>query len=52
MLWSTQESCRMSLMQAIIELDAIDRRLLRALQANGRMTSDRCAGSSGSRRLA
>ncbi|RZU00533.1 AsnC family transcriptional regulator [Rivibacter subsaxonicus] len=38
-----QESCKIMMMQAIIELDAVDRRLLRALQANGRMTYDQLA---------
>ena len=37
---STQENCRMLIMENAIPLDAIDRRILRALQADGRVTYD------------
>jgi Lrp/AsnC family leucine-responsive transcriptional regulator len=38
------ESCKTIAMDTPISLDAIDRRILRALQANGRMTFDELAG--------
>jgi Lrp/AsnC family transcriptional regulator, leucine-responsive regulatory protein len=37
---TAQESCKIRPMQTPIPLDAIDRRILRALQADGRMTYD------------
>jgi Lrp/AsnC family leucine-responsive transcriptional regulator len=40
---STQESCNMARMPAPIELDQIDLRVLRVLQANGRATYDEIA---------
>ncbi|MCF8206675.1 MAG: Lrp/AsnC family transcriptional regulator [Methylotenera sp.] len=43
----TQETCKMRRMDAPIELDAIDRRLLRALQQDGRVTYDALAGEAG-----
>ena len=36
----SQESCKISRMETEIQLDAIDRRILRALQADGRITYD------------
>lgn len=42
--WSqTQDSCKIEVMNASAELDAIDLRVLRALQANGRATYDELA---------
>lgn len=38
-----QENCKIWPMDAEAQLDAIDRRILRALQANGRMTYDELA---------
>src|SRR4051812_2000676 len=37
---SAQGNCKNRMMDASIELDAIDRRILRALQADGRLTYD------------
>ena len=42
-----QESCKNRRMDAAIELDAIDRRILRALQADGRLTYDALAAEAG-----
>ena len=42
-----QESCKIVGMEAVIELDAIDRRILRALQQDGRVTFDTLAGEAG-----
>jgi Lrp/AsnC family transcriptional regulator, leucine-responsive regulatory protein len=42
-----QENCKISVMDASIELDAIDRRILRALQADGRLTYDALAAEAG-----
>lgn len=42
-----QESCKNRRMDAAIELDAIDRRILRALQADGRLTYDALAAAAG-----
>lgn len=39
----THDSCTIDLMEASIELDVIDRRILRVLQANGRATYDQLA---------
>jgi len=40
-LWQeAQESCKLGLMENAIPLDTIDRRILRALQADGRITYD------------
>jgi Lrp/AsnC family transcriptional regulator, leucine-responsive regulatory protein len=36
----SQESCKIDCMETEIQLDAIDRRILRALQADGRITYD------------
>lgn len=36
----SQESCKINRMETEIQLDAIDRRILRALQADGRITYD------------
>jgi len=43
----TQENCKMALMEAELALDAIDHRLLRALQQDGRITYDTLAGEVG-----
>jgi Lrp/AsnC family transcriptional regulator, leucine-responsive regulatory protein len=40
---NTQDSCKINPMSVPIELDAIDRRILRALQSNGRATYDELA---------
>ncbi len=45
--YATLESCKMPPMEAAIELDAIDRRILRALQQDGRVTYDALAGEAG-----
>jgi Lrp/AsnC family leucine-responsive transcriptional regulator len=37
---ASQESCKIARMETEIQLDAIDRRILRALQADGRITYD------------
>jgi Lrp/AsnC family transcriptional regulator, leucine-responsive regulatory protein len=37
---STLQTCKINVMETHIELDAIDRRILRALQTDGRMTYD------------
>jgi Lrp/AsnC family leucine-responsive transcriptional regulator len=42
-----QENCKMAGMEAAIELDAIDRRILRALQQDGRVTYDALAAEAG-----
>lgn len=42
-----QKNCRIQKMEAVIELDAIDRRILRALQLDGRLTYDTLAGEAG-----
>ena len=42
-----QENCRIMQMEAATELDAIDRRILRALQADGRLTYDALAAEAG-----
>lgn len=39
----TQESCKIPAMEALVQLDAIDRRILRALQIDGRVTYDALA---------
>ena len=39
----THDSCTINLVEASIELDVIDRRILRVLQANGRATYDQLA---------
>ena len=39
----THDSCTINLLEASIELDVIDRRILRVLQANGRATYDQLA---------
>jgi Lrp/AsnC family leucine-responsive transcriptional regulator len=44
---SAQESCKIAGMEASIELDAIDRRILRTLQQDGRVTYDALAGDAG-----
>ncbi|HEU6455047.1 MAG TPA: AsnC family protein, partial [Roseateles sp.] len=41
------ENCKNRVMDATIELDAIDRRILRALQADGRLTYDALAAEAG-----
>jgi Lrp/AsnC family transcriptional regulator, leucine-responsive regulatory protein len=46
-LQSTQETCKIVVMEAAIELDTIDRRILRALQADGRLTYDALAAEAG-----
>lgn len=38
-----QESCKIMCMENIIQLDAVDRRILKALQVDGRMTYDALA---------
>jgi len=40
----TQKWCKNGAMTTLLELDAIDRRILRALQVDGRMTYDQLAG--------
>jgi Lrp/AsnC family transcriptional regulator, leucine-responsive regulatory protein len=42
-----QETCKIAAMEAPIELDAIDRRILRALQVDGRLTYDALAAEAG-----
>ena len=42
-----QENCKNVLMDAPVELDTIDRRILRALQADGRLTYDALAAEAG-----
>jgi Lrp/AsnC family leucine-responsive transcriptional regulator len=42
-----QETCKMRGMEAALELDAIDRRILRALQQDGRVTYDALAAEAG-----
>ena len=44
---SAQERCKIENMEDRIQLDAIDRRILRALQADGRVTHDQLAGQVG-----
>ena len=44
---SAQESCKIWRMEDAIELDAIDRRILRALQQDGRVTYDALAAEAG-----
>lgn len=44
---STQESCKIKRMEAATELDAIDRRILRTLQQDGRVTYDALAAEAG-----
>jgi Lrp/AsnC family transcriptional regulator, leucine-responsive regulatory protein len=41
------QGCKIGFMDAAIPLDAIDRRILRALQADGRVTYDQLAGQVG-----
>ena len=43
----THESCKISGMDSYIDLDAIDRRILRALQLDGRVTYDALAAEAG-----
>lgn len=44
---NAQEKCKIPSVEAAIELDAIDRRILRALQHDGRVTYDVLAGEAG-----